>query len=260
MRAIIVDDEPVMTRYFARECEGIPELNLKGSFTTASEALSFAADNPIEVAFLDVEMPDMTGLELALKLRELRSDILIVFVSAFDYVRDSNKIGGDYYLEKPYDRETLEIMMERLKLLAQRQKKNIYIQMFGTFNVLKDGAPVPLSGKAKECLAYITMFRGKEVSNQDIYSTVWEDKPYGTSEMTTYFHALKRLKRTLREYGVSDLLISNVKGQMLNTEIVDCDFYSWMDKNSALHERFNGVFLSEYSWGEPVLADMLNEE
>ena len=74
MRAIIVDDEPVMTRYFARESEGIPELNLKGSFTSSEEALRFVADNPVEVAFLDVEMPDMTGLELALKLRDLRSD------------------------------------------------------------------------------------------------------------------------------------------------------------------------------------------
>lgn len=260
MRAIIVDDEPVMVRYFARECEGILELNLVGSFTAAKEVLRFVSENQVEVAFLDVEMPDMTGLELAVKLREIRSDILIVFVSAFDYVRDSNKIGGDYYLEKPYDHEILAIMMERLKLLAQRQKKNIYIQMFGTFNVLKDGVPVPLSGKAKEILAYIALFRGKEVSNQMVYATVWEDRPYGTSEMTTYFHALKRLKRILKDSNISNLLISNVKGQMLNTEIVDCDFYSWMDKNASLHERFTGVFLPEYSWSEPILADMLYDE
>lgn len=260
MRAIIVDEEPIMTRFFARESEGIPDLNLIGSFNSGPEALEFAAENQIEVAFLDVEMPDMTGLELAVKLRELRSDMLIVFVSAYDYVHDSNKIGGDYYLEKPYNHEMVELMMDRLKLLAHRQKKTIYIQMFGTFNVLKDGIPVPLNGKAKEVLAYIAMFRGKEVSNQNIYSTVWEDKPYGAREMTTYFHALRRLKRTLNSSGISDLLISNVKGQMLNTELVDCDYYSWMDKNSDLHERFSGVFLPEYSWSEATLADMLNEE
>lgn len=260
MRAIIVDDEPVMTRFFARECKEVPELNLIGSFTNSKDTLSFVADNPVEVAFLDVEMPDMTGLELAVKLREMLSDILIVFVSAYDYVRDSNKIGGDYYLEKPYDKEVLEIMMERLKLLAKRQKKNVYIQMFGTFNVLKDGKPIPLTGKAKECLAFIAMFRGKEVTNQTIFSTILENKPCGTKEMTTYFHALKRLKRTLKDNGISDLLISNIKGQMLNTEIVDCDFYSWMDKNSDLHERFNGIFLPEYSWSEPVLAEMMNED
>ena len=260
MRAMIVDDDKLMVHYFAEKCQGIPELNLRGTFTDASDALRYAMDNPVEVAFLDVEMPGMTGIELAEKLRELRSDILIVFVSSFDYIRDFNKCGGDYYIKKPYDRDVLEIMMERLKLLAHRQKKKIYIQMFGTFNVLKDGIPIPLSGKAKEILAYTAFFRGKEVSNQTIYSTIWENRPYGPSEMTTYFHALKRLKKALKENEVSDLLISNVKGQMLNTGMVDCDFYSWMDGNCALHERFNGVFLHEYSWGESALADMLNVE
>lgn len=60
MRAIIVDDEPIMIRYFERESEGIYELNLKSSFTNAKDALNFAENNPIEVAFLDLEMPDIS--------------------------------------------------------------------------------------------------------------------------------------------------------------------------------------------------------
>lgn len=257
MRAMIVDDEPVMVRYFMREAEAIPDLNVQGTFTAARDAIAYAKKNPVEVAFLDVAMPDMSGLELAVRLRELRPDILIVFVSAFDYIRDSNRIGGDYYLEKPYDRDMLELMMERLRLLARRQKKHIYIQTFGTFSVLKDGVPVPLTGKAKEILAYVVLFRGKEVSNQTIYTTIWEEKPYGQAEMTVYFHALKRLKKTLAENGIENLLISNARGQMLNTDIVDCDYYAWQDKKSDRHEQFNGTFLSEYSWSEPVLAEML---
>lgn len=46
----------------------------------------------------DVEMPHINGIELAVNLRKLRPDILVVFVSAYDYVRDSNKIGADYYI------------------------------------------------------------------------------------------------------------------------------------------------------------------
>lgn len=260
MRAIIVDDEPVMARYFARESEGIPNLDLTASFYSGEEALHYAAVNPVEAAFLDVEMPDMTGLELAARLRELRPDILIVFVSAYDYVRDSNRIGGDYYIEKPYDRHMLELMMEKVTLLARRQEKKLYIQMFGTFNVLKDGMPVPLRGKTKEILAYIALYRGKEVSNQMIYTTVWEDRPYGRNELTTYFHALKRLKRTLSENGIGDLLISNVRGQMLNTELADCDYYAWQDRSRNQKEKFRGEFLPEYSWAESVLADMMDEE
>lgn len=257
MRAIIVDDEPVMVRFFLRECESFQELNIKGSFNSGDEALEFVKENQIEVAFLDVEMPGMTGLELAVKLREIRSDILIVFISAYDYVWDSNRIGGDYYLVKPYDHEMMELMFERVKLLALRQKKKVYMHMFGTFTITYDGQPVPLKGKSKEILAYIATFRGKEVSNQTIFSTLWEDRPYDHSGMSLYFHALKKLKDALEKNGLSELLISNTRGQMINVDMVDCDFYAWQDENTDVNERFRGDFLTEYSWSEPMLSDML---
>lgn len=258
MRAIIVDDEPVMVKYFVKECECFQDLNIKACFNSAQDALDYAKKNPVDVAFLDVEMPDMTGLELANRLREMYPDILITFVSAYDYIRASNRMGGDYYLEKPYDRQMLEHMMDKLRLLAQRQHKRVRLQMFGRFTVTVDGAPVPLRGKAKEILAFVALHRGKEVSNQEIYMTLWgDDRPYDAKEMTTYFHALKRLKKGLLESGIDDLLISNVKGQMLNIDMVDCDYYSWLDDNSQPHERFNGVFLSEYSWSEETLAEMV---
>lgn len=51
MRVIIVDDEPVMVRYFTRECQSFPELSIKGAFTSAEKALEYAKENPIEAAF-----------------------------------------------------------------------------------------------------------------------------------------------------------------------------------------------------------------
>ena len=127
MRAILVDDEPLMLKRFARLSKSIPDLHIVGQFESALEALEYAEANPVEPAFLDVALPIMNGIELARELRALRNDIIIVFVSAYDeYVWDSNKIGGDYYIIKPYDQETLGMVMERIRLLAQRQKKEIY--------------------------------------------------------------------------------------------------------------------------------------
>lgn len=258
MRAIIVDDEPTMLKRFVRLSKGIPELNLIGDFRSPEKALEFAGENSFEIAFLDVEMPTINGIELAEKLREIRNDILIVFITAYeDYVRDFNRIGGDYYIVKPYEKETIEMAMDRLRLIAHRQKKKVYLHMFGSFTVTYDGKPVPLRGKAKEILAYIASFRGNEVSNQTIYTSLWENKPYDNREMSVYFHALKKLKDELEKYNIRDLLISNARGQMINVEMVDCDFYSWQDNNSGIHEQFRGEFLTEYSWSEPMLADML---
>ncbi|MBO4694010.1 MAG: response regulator [Clostridia bacterium] len=260
MRAIIVDDEPLMLKRFARLSANIEDLNIVGQFESAREAVDFAKEHPFEAAFLDVKMPVTSGIELAKELREIRSDVIIVFVSAYDeYLWDFNQIGGDYYIIKPYNQETLDMTMEKLRLLLQRQQKELFIQTFGRFLVLKNGRPLPLSGKAKEILALIVTRRGKEISNEEIYSTVWEERPYGNVEMTVYYNALRRLKQVLKAEQLEDLLISTQRGQLVNTALFDCDYYAWQDKNMGERDRFEGEFMSEYSWGEYILADILND-
>jgi len=261
MRAIIVEDEPLMLQKFTRISAEIPDLNIVGQFESAKEALDYAKDNDFEAAFLDVAMPVTSGIELAKELRKIRPDILIIFVSAYDkYLWDFNQIGGDYYIMKPYNKETLMMAMERLRLLLQRQNKELYIRTFGRFMVLRNCTPIPLSGKAKEILALIVTKRGKEISNEEIYSTIWENRPYSNENMTVYYNALGRLKKALAKEHLEDLLISTNRGQMINTAIFDCDYYSWLDKNMNARESFEGEFLSEYSWGEYILADMINED
>ena len=261
MRAIIVDDEPIMLRRFARLSEDIRDLNIVGQFESAEKALAYARENPVEAAFLDVAMPIKNGIELAKDLRVIRPDIIIVFVSAYDeYIRDCNQIGGDYYIIKPYRKETLEMAMDRIRLLSVRQQKELYAQTFGRFLLFRAGKPIPLTGKPKEILALVVTKRGKEISNEEIYSTIWEDRPYGNVEMTVYYNALRRLKQLLKKEGLENLLISTQRGQLINTAMLDCDYYAWQDKNMGEKDRFEGEFMAEYSWGEYILAGILNEE
>ena len=260
MRVIIVDDEPLMLRKFIRLSNGIPDLNIVGHFESGNKALIYAKDHSFETAFLDVAMPGLNGIELAKALRQIRPGILIVFVSAYDdYLWDFNQIGGDYYIIKPYTRETLEMTMEKLRLLLRRQQKPLYIQTFGRFLVTNNNKPVPLTGKEKEILALIVTRRGKEISNEEIYRTVWENRPCDNEQMTVYYNALNRLKKTLKKAHLDSLLISTQRGQIINTEMFDCDYYAWQDKNMGERDRFDGEFLAEYSWGECILAEMMNE-
>ena len=100
MRAIVVDDEKLMLNSFLRLSSGIPDLQVLGTFEKPEDALAYAKDQLIDIAFLDVKMPGMNGIELAGKLRELRPDILIVFISAYDeYIRESNRISISGRLE-----------------------------------------------------------------------------------------------------------------------------------------------------------------
>lgn len=151
MRAIIVDDETLMLKKFTRLSEGISDINIVGQFESAEKALKFASNNQFEAAFLDVAMPITNGIELAKKLRKINPDTIIVFISAYDeYLWDFNQIGGDYYIIKPYNKNTLEMAMEKIRLLLQRQQKDIYIQTFGRFLVLKMENPLPCREKQKK--------------------------------------------------------------------------------------------------------------
>lgn len=258
MRTIVVDDEQLMLKRFVRLSKGIADLNLVGQFECAADAVAYARENPVELAFLDVAMPIVSGVELAQQLREIRPDMMIVFVTAYDnYIWDFNQIGGDYYILKPYSKEVLEMAMDRIRLLARRQHKELYIQTFGRFVVLKDGEPLPLRGKTKEILALVVTKRGREVSNEEIYNTIWEGREYGSQSMNVFHIALHRLKQVLKNAGCERLLISTPRGQMVNTDLFDCDYYAWQDQNMDRRDRFDGEFMSEYSWGEAYLADML---
>lgn len=102
MRGIIVDDEPLMIEAFKRLSSGIENLKLEGAFESAEEAIEFSENHSFEIAFLDIELPEMNGIECAKALREKMPGILIVFISAYDdYLRESNQIGGDDYIVKP---------------------------------------------------------------------------------------------------------------------------------------------------------------
>lgn len=187
-------------------------------------------------------------------------ELLIVFISAYDnYLRESNQIGGDGYLIKPYNEEILMKLMEKMRLLARRQRKDICVKMFGRFTVIKDGIPVPLRGKAKEILALILVKRGKEISNEELYTTIWESREYSNVNMKVYYNALKRLKDSLKQYGLENMIFSTARGQMANTETFDCDYYSWLEHKSSRNEQFEGEFLIEYSWGEYILANIVDE-
>lgn len=133
--------------------------------------------------------------------------------------------------------------------------------MFGMFTVIKDGVPIPIRGKAKEILALILVKRGREISNEEIYSTIWETREYSNVHMKVYYNALKRLKDSLEKYGISNVIFSTARGQMANVDAFDCDYYSWQDgsaeKKINLKENFCQNIHGENTYWE-ILFTVIN--
>ena len=96
----ILDDEPLALDLLADYCAQVPFLELKGRFHDALAGLAFLQDNPVDVVFLDIHMPRLTGLQLVQLLPAPAPRI--IFTTAFDqYAVQSYTLNAADYLLKP---------------------------------------------------------------------------------------------------------------------------------------------------------------
>ena len=99
LTCIIVDDEPLAVKLLESFVAKTPQLQLLRSFTDSVEALSWLRDNPVQLAFMDIQMPDMNGMELS---RMLTGDTKIIFTTAFkEYAFESYEVSAIDFLLKP---------------------------------------------------------------------------------------------------------------------------------------------------------------
>ncbi|MBP9601419.1 MAG: response regulator transcription factor [Lutibacter sp.] len=98
---IIVDDEPMAINLVESYVEKTPFLELKKKCSSAIEAMEFIKTTPVDVLFLDIQMPDLTGIEFS---RMLPKDTRVIFTTAFDqYALEGIKVEALDYLLKPFD-------------------------------------------------------------------------------------------------------------------------------------------------------------
>ena len=261
MKTILVDDEIWMMRQFEIECSLIEEIEIVGKYTSSINAFKYATANPIEFALLDIEMPGMNGIELAKKLRELYPDIIIVFITGHKkYLEEFIYMKADYYVFKPYTVKDVEDVLKRAKLLSKRFDKRIFIRTFGNFEVFVEGKPIYFtSAKAKELLAYMVDRRGGILNSKEAFSTIWENRGiYSKKNSALFRKTLMRLRENLDKAGIEDLIVGGPRGKMLNTELFDCDLYAFLDGRKDVPSSFSGEYMSQYSWGELTLANLLN--
>ena len=259
MKTILVDDELWMLQQFEEECLGLPDIEVVGSFDYAEDALEFARNNLVEFALLDIEMPGMNGLELAKELRKLYPEVIIVFVTGHkEYLSDFIDMKADYYVLKPYGKKDVTDVLERARLYSARLKKRVSVRTFGRFEVFVDGRPLHFSSsKARELFALLVQKQGAVLTPQEAMDCVWEGREYDKGEASVYRVTLARLKDILTDAGVGEILRSTPRGRYLDVSRFRCDLYDFLDGDEDVRRSFSGQYLTEYSWGEPMLAKLV---
>ncbi|WKN42235.1 LytR/AlgR family response regulator transcription factor [Tunicatimonas pelagia] len=102
IRAIAIDDEPNALRVIENHAAQVPFLQLVETFTDPFKALKFLEENSAHLIFLDINMPDISGLELSSILNE--KNVLVIFTTAFsEYALESYDLDAVDYLLKPFE-------------------------------------------------------------------------------------------------------------------------------------------------------------
>ena len=151
---------------------------------------------------------------------------------------------------------------EHMARTAEKTQGRIktYIRTFGYFDVFVDEKPIPFRNKkAKELLALLVDRRGGYVTSEEAISFLWEDEEINVVTQSRYRKVALRLKNTLEEYGIADVIESVDGKRRLVREQVRCDLYDYLSQKEEFAQLFKGSYLSNYSWGEVTLGELLND-
>lgn len=101
LKAIAIDDEPMALEVIKAHSAKVTFIQLKETFVSAMEALEYLKTNPVDLVFLDINMPDITGLDFS---QLLPKNCGIIFTTAYSqYAADAFNLNAIDYLVKPFD-------------------------------------------------------------------------------------------------------------------------------------------------------------
>ena len=135
LTCIAIDDEPLALKLLQNFIEQNSNLELIATFNSSKLAQLFLKENQVDCIFLDIEMPELNGVDFIKYLSKNNQKIAIVFVSAYSkYAIDGFKVSATDFLLKPYSFEEFEdavqkiVEQKKLEKLAE-QTHSIYIKV-----------------------------------------------------------------------------------------------------------------------------------
>jgi len=260
MNIIVVDDERAPLLDLEQVLKDICTDATVTGFTCPKSALEYAGSKRVDLAFLDIEMAGMDGLQLAKSLKDVYGKTNIIFTTGHSqYALDAYKIYACGYLLKPVSKDAVIESMDYLHHpIESNPQKRIRVQTFGNFEVYADNEPVAFSrSKTRELIAYLIMRRGSQCSNNEVVAALWENKPDSPALQNQYRHLVMDLRKTLKAIHADDILVKKRGSLAIIPEKVSCDLYDFYAGDIAAVNRYSGEFMAQYSWAEFYNAHLI---
>jgi two-component system LytT family response regulator/two-component system response regulator LytT len=159
LRVIVVDDEQLAREELCYQLEQLGDIEVAGQAGNGLEALTAIERLEPDLVFLDVQMPGLTGFEVARRLSERGDEIpALVFVTAFDqHAIQAFEVNAVDYLLKPVD-------ASRLEQALQRARRRVEADRTG-------GPPVPMNDQLERI---VKMMAGRQVRREQVALKVGE--------------------------------------------------------------------------------------
>ncbi|MBR6173067.1 MAG: response regulator [Eubacterium sp.] len=259
MRILCLDDEPLALKLLVTMIKKVkPDAEVE-SFRIQTELLEAAEQRGCDVAFLDIHMRGMNGVEVAKKLKEINPKMNIIFVTGFsEYKADAMDMRASGYIMKPVTKEDVERELSELRFpVVPKKDALLKVQCFGNFDVFTpDGMPIHFERKrAKEIFAYLVHRHGSACSIRELAAVLFEDAPYENSQRSYLQTLIVAMMKGLREVGAEAVIIKKRDEIAVNPALLDCDYYRFAELDAGAVNAYANEYMSQYYWAEFMTDD-----
>lgn len=252
MNIMTVDNEkPALEGLGRTISKAVPDAHVV-SFRDPQEALEYGRKEDVDIAFLDINMYPLNGVELARQLKMIHPEINIIFTTGYsEFTGEAMKLHASGYIMKPVTMDKVRREIEDLRYpIRQSAEPKLKVQTFGNFEAFVNGEPIHFAyKKTRELLAYLVDRRGSLCTNGEIMAILWEDDANGRH--TSYLKNLRKdLKNTLESLGCADVLIQQRGMIGIVPSAIACDYYDFLRGKKEARMKYGGEYMSQYSWAE----------
>ena len=247
MKTLLVDDEELALIHLENEFKkAVSDGSECFCCTNPIRALDEAENNEFDIAFLDIEMPVINGIQLAKKLKDINPKINIIFVTAYEqYAVNAYKLHASGYLTKPVNEAKIRCELDNLRYPVEiKATKALQVKCFGNFEVFAHGVPLKFKySKSKELFAYLVDREGVAVNINELNAVLWEE------DHKSYLRNLVAdIQTTLVEAGAEDVFIKRRNECFVDVNNIDCDAYEYKKGNPDAIRMYRGEYMIQYSW------------
>ena len=252
MKAIAVDDEIYMLEALSEAISASDDIESVRSFSSCSDALAYVEENPVDIAFLDINMRGIGGLRLAERILEKQQKCRIVFCTGYEqYAVSAFRLHASGYLMKPITAADVQKEIDHVKNVQNTQKL-LTVKCFGNFEVFYNGDILPFKRtKTKEVLAVLVDRSGAGMTAKQICAILFADGTDDAKNVAYIRQLIFDLKNTLKDIGADSVLRHETPYYRVDPERLRCDYFSYLETGSP---KFRGEYMKQYSWAEETCA------